>query len=159
MKEIRERNIKMSKWRKEIFKLSLKVGYISIPLSVHVNFADDLLVCLKNGRLFFFFFLLSGMAIVIQYACSRHSQLQNMLSWQPVGLLLLMLIKTYVCEGAWVCMRWEERRAFILLKQGKACGRAIRAAFMGDDLRQLPVSNKAGFGSITKAMTQRETDY
>jgi len=46
-----------------------------------------------------------------------------------------------------------------LLKQGKACGRAIRAAFMGDDLRQLPVSNKAGFGSITKAMTERETDY
>lgn len=30
---------------------------------------------------------------------------------------------------------------------------------MGDDLQQLPVLNKAGFGSITKAMTEKETDY
>ncbi len=76
-----------------------------------------------------------------------------------------MLIKTYlslcvcVCVCVCVCLRWEERRAFILLKQGKACGRAIRTAFMGDDLRKLKVSNKAGLASVTKAMTERETDH
>lgn len=63
----------------------------------------------------------SAGVIAIPQASLVPSQQQNMLSWQPAGLLLLMLIKTYPCK--WVCVYmhvWWKWRLFIPLQLGKA---------------------------------------
>lgn len=74
----------------------------------------------------------TGGVIAIPQASLVPSQQQNMLSWQPVGLLLLMLIKTYPCM--WVCVYIYACVVKVKVFHSSPARQSLQRAVPADDL-------------------------